>query len=115
MPTDLTPAYYITGTIASIAGVLGGTRSYYLRQRKRWTEEGASAQKNAEAVERNTSAAEANTEAVRELSTKLDRFAEETRRELNNHRVELSSQNGRLSHIEDVIEAPLRTRRRDDL
>lgn len=112
---DLTPIYYVTGTVASIAGVLGGARSYYSRQRKRWTEEGASAQKNAEAVERNTKAAQDNTTAVRELSGKLDRFAEETRRELNNHRLELNNHGGRLERIEDVIEAPLHTRRRDDL
>ena len=69
-------------------GCLGGARSYYSRQRKRWTEEGAAAQKNSEAVERNTRAAEDNTTAVRELSGKLDRFAEETRRELNNHHID---------------------------
>lgn len=112
---DLTPIYYVTGTVASIAGVLGGARSYYSRQRKRWTEEGASAQKNAEAVERNTKAAQDNTTAVRELSGKLDRFAEETRRELNNHRLELNNHGGLWERIEDVIEAPLHTRRRDDL
>jgi hypothetical protein len=110
---DLTPVYYVTGTIASIAGVLGGARSYYSRQRKRWTEEGAAAQKNSEAVERNTVAAEANTTAVKELSGKLDRFAEETRRELNNHHQELDDHQRRIARIEDVIEAPLRTRRRD--
>ncbi len=104
---DLTPVYYITGTLASIAGVLGGARSYYSRQRKRWTEEGAAAQRNAAAVERNTQAAEANTSAVRELSGKLDRVAEETRHELAIHR-------DRLARIEDVIEGPMRTRRRGD-
>ncbi len=107
MPADLTPVYYVTGTLASIAGVLGGARSYYSRQRKRWTEEGAAAEKNAKAVQDNTRAAEDNTNAVRELSGKLDRFAEETRRELDNHR-------GRLERIEDVIEGPMRTRRRGD-
>src|SRR5580693_1181455 len=113
MSTDLIPAYYITGTIASIAGVLGGARAYYSRQRKRWTEEGAQAQKNSEAVERNTKAAQDNTSAMRELSSKLDRFSEETRRELNNHHLELDDHQRRIARIEDVIEAPLHTRRRD--
>ena len=105
--TDLTPISYVAGTLASIAGVLGGAAAYYSRQRKRWTEEGAQAQKNSEAVERNTQAARDNTTAVRELSGKLDRFAEETRRELANHR-------NRLERIEDVIEGPMRTRRLGD-
>ena len=112
--TDLTPISYIAGTLASITGVLGGAAAYYSRQRKRWTEEGAQAQKNAEAVERNTEAAERNTSAVRELSGKLDRFTEETRRELNNHHLELNNHRDRLQRIEDVIEGPLRTRRRGD-
>lgn len=112
--TDLTPLSYITGTIASIAGVLAGAYSYYSRQRKRWTDEGARAQKNAEAVERNTEAAQANTNAVRELSGKLDRFAEETRRELSNHHLELDDHQRRIARIEDVIEAPMRTRRLGD-
>ena len=111
---DLTPVYYITGTLASIAGVLGGARSYYSRQRKRWTDEGAQAQKNSEAVERNTQAARDNTNAVRELSGKLDRFAEETRRELSNHHLELDDHQRRLLRIEDVIEGPMRTRRMGD-
>ena len=111
--TDLTPISYVAGTIASIGGVLGGARSYYCRQRKRWTEEGAAAQKHAAALKRNTEAAEDNTTAVKELSGKLDRFAEETRLELDNHHLELDNHAGRLARIEDVIEAPLHTRRRD--
>ncbi len=113
MSGDLVPVYYICGIIGTIAGVLAGARAIYIRQKKRWTDEGAAAQKNAEAVDRNTEAAERNTTAVRELSAKLDRFAEETRRELTNHSVELTNHRDRLARIEDVIEGPLRTRRRD--
>jgi hypothetical protein len=113
MSSDLIPLYYVSGTAVSIVGVVTGVRAIYSRQRKRWTDEGVQRQKSSDALERNTEAAEANTTAVRELSTKLDRFAEETRRELNNHHVVLNDHRSRLERIEDVIEAPLRTRRRD--
>ena len=51
---------------------------------------------------------------MEKLSSKLDRFTEETRRELNNHHVELNSHAERLGRIEDIIEGPMRTRRRGD-
>lgn len=102
---DPTAAYYISGTALSIVGVLGGARSYYARQRKRWTEEGAQGQKNTEALERNTEEARKNTVAIGTLTDKLDRFADETRRELNGHDI-------RIGRLEDVTEGPLHTRRR---
>ena len=107
MAADLIPVYYVTGTAASIAVVIGGARSYYARQRRKWTDEGAAAQKNTEALERNTEAATANTRAIGELGTKFDRFADETRKQINGHNV-------RISRIEDVIEGPMRTRKRGD-
>jgi hypothetical protein len=102
---DPTAAYYISGTALSIVGVLGGARSYYARQRKRWTEEGAQGQKNTEALDANTKAAAANTSAVAQLTTKLDKFADDTRRELAEHHI-------RIGRLEDVVEAPMGTRRR---
>lgn len=97
MPVDLTPAYYVSGTLASIGVVLGGARSYYSRQRKRWTDEGARAARNAEALEANTRAAGANTDAIGRLTGKLDRFADETRETLHHH----DSRIGRLEDLAD--------------
>jgi hypothetical protein len=97
MPADLTPAYYISGTLASIGVVLGGARSYYSRQRKRWTDEGAQRQRNAEALEANTKAASANTDAIGRLTGKLDKFADETRQTLRSH----DSRIGRLEDLAD--------------
>jgi hypothetical protein len=97
MPVDLTPVYYVTGTAASLAAVLGGARSYYSRQRKRWTDEGARVQRNAEALEANTKAAAANTDAVSRLTAKLEAFADETRETLRAH----DSRIGRLEDIAD--------------
>ena len=97
MPADLTPIYYISGTLASIGVVLGGARSYYSRQRRRWTDEGARSQRNAEALDANTRAAAANTDAVSRLTGKLDRFADETRETLHHH----DSRIGRLEDLAD--------------
>jgi hypothetical protein len=97
MPADLTPLYYVSGTAASIAAVLGGARSYYSRQRKRWTDEGAASQRNAEALDANTRAASANTDAISRLTAKLDRFADETRETLRTH----DSRIGRLEDLAD--------------
>jgi hypothetical protein len=109
MPADLTPIYYVSGTLASIGVVLGGARSYYARQRKRWTDEGARAARNAEALEANTRAAAANTDAIGRLTEKLDRFADETRQTLHNH-------DSRIGRLEDLAENQLgRTARPRDL
>lgn len=106
--SDLVPVSYISGTAASIVVVLGGVRSYNARQRKRWTDEGARVQRNNEALDANTKAAAANTAAIGELMRKLDSFAQEVRAELSGH-------DSRLARIEDVIEGPLRTRRKDPI
>jgi hypothetical protein len=95
MGGDLVPVYYITGTAASIAAVLGGARAYYSRQRKRWTDEGARVQRSTEALDSNTDAARANTDAIQKLSARIDTFAEETRRQLNGHDM-------RLQRLEDL-------------
>jgi hypothetical protein len=97
MAADLTPLYYITGTGASIAAVLGGARSYYQRQRKRWTSEGAQQERHAKALEANTRASERNTATIERLGTKLDGFIDEARRELLNH-------TSRIGHLEDLVE-----------
>jgi hypothetical protein len=97
MPADLTPLYYISGTGASLAAVIGGARSYYTRQHKRWTDEGARAQRNAEALDSNTRAATANTDAISRLTTKLDQFADETRASLHSHDLRI----GRLEDMAD--------------
>ncbi len=109
MAADPTPAlYYVTGTLASIGVVLGGARSYYNRQRKRWTDEGARSARNAEALDANTRAASANTDAIGRLTEKLEQFAEETRQTLRSH-------DSRIGRLEDLADNQLdRTRRPRD-
>jgi hypothetical protein len=101
MPADPSLAvYYVSGTAASIAAVLAGARSYYNRQRKRWTDEGVRSQRNAEALEANTKAAGANTDAIGRLTGKLDQFADETRATLHHH-------DTRIGRLEDMAENQL--------
>jgi hypothetical protein len=96
--------YLIAGTAASVMGVLTGARSFYVRQKKRWTDEGARGQRNTKALEDNTRAAAENTQAIGALTIKLDTFATETRDRLSGHDL-------RIGRLEDVIEGPMRTRR----
>ena len=104
MAADLTPVYYVVGTAASITGILASGRSLYVKQKRRWTDEGAAASAHNNALKANTDAATKNTQAIAALTTKLDTFATEVRGELNGHQ-------RRIDRIEDVIEAPMRTRR----
>lgn len=92
MAADLTPVYYIAATAASIGAVLGGARSYYARQRARWTDEGARATRQADVTEANTKAAKENTVAIKELTT----FVDETRHTLLSH-------DGRIGRLEDIV------------
>lgn len=108
MGADLTPIYYVTGTAASIVAVLAGARSYARGQRKRWTDEGAQRQSNAEALEKNTEANRANTTAIGRLADKLDKFAEETRRELVSHEGRIGFTERRIGHLEDLVEGNMR-------
>jgi hypothetical protein len=95
MAADLVPAYYVTGTFASIGIVLGGARSYYARQKKRWTEEGAGAARMAEAIEHNTKAAERNTASLDVIGRQLGEFIAETVRRFEKHE-------SRLDRLEDL-------------
>ena len=111
MAADLVPLYYLSATAASLTAVLAGARSYNTKQRRKWQEEGASAQRNTEALEANTKAAGDNTAAITLLAQKLDGFAEETRRELSDHNGRLITHAEEIRHLKDLVEAPLRTRR----
>ncbi len=62
--TDVTPAYYIAGTLACVGGMIGGLRAYYTKQRDRWTEEGATRSQNSMVMRENT-------EGIRQLTTTL--------------------------------------------
>jgi hypothetical protein len=109
---DPTALYYMSGTAASIAAVLVGARSYYARQRQRWTDEGAQGAKNTAALNANTAEAAKNTAAIGVLTAKLDAFAMETREKLSSHEVRIGGHDVRIGRLEDITEAPLRPRRR---
>lgn len=103
MAADLTPVYYVCSTAAALGAVLGGARSYYSRQRSRWTDEGARATRQADAMDANTKAASANTQAVTTLTDRLAQFAEETRAQLRSH-------DGRIGRLEDLAERGMKPR-----
>jgi len=105
MAGDLIPLYYITGTAGAIVAVMSGARSYYARQKKRWTDEGARSVRMTEAIESNTKAAEQNTAKLGELGDKLQVFAEETRSQFRVH-------DTRINRLEDLADGGFPTRQR---
>ena len=100
---DYIPLYYLASTAAALTATVIGARSYSAKQRKRWTDEGVSAQKHTEALEANTRAASANTTAINALGTKLDGFAEETRKELTVHSAQLILHAQEIGRLKEIV------------
>lgn len=97
--TDVTPAYYIAGTLACVGGMIGGLRAYYTKQRDRWTEEGATRSQNATVMRENT-------EGIRQLNTTLG----ETNKQLSGLARQTESHDLRLRALENQVLPPGRSR-----
>jgi hypothetical protein len=80
---DIVTIVYILTSISLIVGFIVGTYKYVQRQKKKWTDEGITRQKQASAVEENTKQMMKNTTAIENLSTKFGEFALSVRQELN--------------------------------
>jgi hypothetical protein len=87
---DIVTIVYILTSISLIVGFIVGTYKYVQRQKKKWTEEGISRQKQAQAVSDNTAMmarlsglTEKNTDALDKLTNKFDEFAVSVRVEMN--------------------------------
>lgn len=78
----VTIVYILTG-ISLVLGFIAGTYKYVQRQKKKWTEEGVTRQKQAQAMEENTAQMVKNTEAIEKLTTKFGDFALSVRQEMN--------------------------------
>jgi uncharacterized protein HemX len=80
---DVVTVVYILTSISLIVGFIVGTYKYVQRQKKKWTEEGITRQKQASAVEENTKQMVKNTDAIEKLTTKFTEFALSVRAEMN--------------------------------
>lgn len=81
--TDVVTIVYILTGISLIIGFIIGTYKYVQRQKKKWTQEGITRQKQNQAVEENTAQMAKNTEAIEKLTTKFGDFALSVRAELS--------------------------------
>jgi K+/H+ antiporter YhaU regulatory subunit KhtT len=88
--TDVVTIVYILTSISLIIGFIVGTYKYVQRQKKKWTEEGVTRQRQAQAVADNTAMmsklsglTEKNTDAIEKLTIKFGDFAVSVRTELN--------------------------------
>ena len=82
--TIVTVVYILTG-LSLIIGFAVGTYKYVQRQKKKWTDDGITRQKQAQATADNTAMMRKNTEAVDKLTEKFGEFALSVRQELNGH------------------------------
>lgn len=80
--TVITIVYILTG-ISLIIGFVVGTYKYVQKQKRKWTEEGITRQKQQQATAENTAQMVKNTDAVERLTTKFGEFALSVRTELN--------------------------------
>ena len=76
---DIVTIVYILTSISLIVGFIVGTYKYVQRQKKKWTEEGETRQKQQQATAENTAQMVKNTEAVERLTTKFGEFATSVR------------------------------------
>jgi uncharacterized protein HemX len=80
--TVVTIVYVLTG-ISLIIGFAVGTYKYVQRQKKKWTEEGITRQKQQQAMTENTAMMQKNTQAIDRLSVEFTKFATSMRTEMN--------------------------------
>jgi uncharacterized protein HemX len=80
---DIVTVVYILTSISLIIGFAVGTYKYVQRQKKKWTDEGITRQKQQQAVQENTAQMVKNTTAIENLSTEFSKFAMSVRSELN--------------------------------
>lgn len=87
--TIVTVVYILTG-ISLIIGFIIGTYKYVQKQKRKWTDEGITRQRQAQAMDENTAQmtklstlTEKNTDAITNLTVKFSEFAVGVRTELN--------------------------------
>src|SRR5271154_4455535 len=87
---DVVTIVYILTSVSLIVGFIIGTYKYVQRQKKKWTEEGITRQKQQQTMADNTAMmarlsglTEKNTDAIEKLTMKFSDFAVSVRTELN--------------------------------
>jgi hypothetical protein len=78
----VTIVYILTG-VSLIIGFIVGTYKYVQRQKKKWTDEGVTREKQNQAMAENTKQMMKNTEAIDKLTTEFGKFAISVRQEMN--------------------------------
>jgi len=89
----VTIVYVLTG-ISLIIGFAVGTYKYIQRQKQKWTDEGITRERQAQAMAENTAQMMRNTEAIDKLTSEFGKFAMSVREEMNG----LGARLGRLEN-----------------
>jgi uncharacterized protein HemX len=77
--------YYVVGILAALAGAILGGYKLYQRQKVKWTDEGVTRAKQAQATEDNSEKLEANTNAIVTLSARMETWMSKVDANLNGH------------------------------
>lgn len=80
---NTTVVYYVIGIIVIIAGAISGGYRLYNRSKNRWTEEGETRAKQAQAIEENNNQLRDNTIAIGKLTKQLADFIVNVTTEMN--------------------------------
>ena len=80
---DIVTVVYILTSISLIIGFAVGTYKYVQRQKRKWTDEGVTRQKQSQAMAENTAQMMKNTQAIDKLTDKFTEFALSVRTEMN--------------------------------
>ncbi len=91
---------YILTSLSFIVGFIIGTYKYVQRQKRKWTDEGVTRERQAQAVAENTAMMKKNTEAITQLSGEFTKFAVSVRDDLNGLGNKVSGLGNRLGLLE---------------
>jgi uncharacterized protein HemX len=97
---DIVTIVYVLTSISFIIGFIVGTYKYVQRQKKKWTEEGVTRQKQNQAMAENTAQMVKNTDAIERLTSKFGEFAVSVRHELDGMGDKLNGMGDRIGVLE---------------
>jgi uncharacterized protein HemX len=82
--------YYVLGILAALSGAIVGGYKLYQRQKVKWTEEGVTRARQAQAVQENSNKLSENTNAIVTLSTRMESWMAQVNSNLNGlgHRID---------------------------
>lgn len=93
--------YYILGSMALVLAAVTTTWRYFLRQRKRWIDEGQLRAQQQLAIEENNKSLQGNTDAIAKLTVRMDDIFHNIRSDIQKLSAQVGTQGDRITRLED--------------